>query len=837
MSNEDSHNRWRVLLLDTKRSNPNHYLCLGLQQALRSHPQVETVVSSSLGEALSRAREARCNVFIAFDGEELHRGICARLAALCERSLLWVTEDPYEIALNSENAAIFDLVFTNDSASVGRYGDKGRHLPLAASPNLHFLQVQEDEACLYDLFFAGTAWPNRVALLKQMLARIEGLKTKLVLPHNEHLPPPSRTLSLPESAYSWRMSNAQFVQFANRSRVVLSLHRVFAASPGGSPMAATPGPRLFEVAMAGGFQLVDLSLPETANHFEEGREFVGFTSPADAVEKLEYYLMHPQERLTIARAAQTRAAAHHTYRQRVDCLLSEAASLPQPKPIEVARPRRKRILHVTHNIVGAIPFGGVEIYQDLVARHLVAEGEFEVLFYVPDSTGLSKAVSVMDSQYRVLEKIDFPTLVTQETLTEAGRESAFARVLARYAIDVVHFQHLIGHVPSLPYMARALGIPTMISLHDYYTVCWEINLLNKDGRFCAPETISETTCDICIGTTRGGLPNSQSSRRGFYGRMLAHIDVIHCNTDEVARRYRAVYPQLAKHPALLVRGVPIPDGQPPKSMARELPMRVVVLGNFTLNKGAEFLLQLFSLTQNDPICFDIMGKIDYRIEADVRSRNLPNVIFRGGYAPGEQKAWLKGASVALFASKWPETYCLSLSEAWQAGLVPVAPDLGAFSERIRDGENGFKYAPGQLGDLINLLRLLAHDESLLRDITEHLGPHLYATATEHCLWLSATYRELAARSCTAADVPKYQEREEPLLPDCGVTLTNPSWLRIAGPLSDAGSNYLPGKTMQLPGSPSAIGPYQRATHYFHRYGLVATSRRILYEIRQRARRG
>lgn len=835
MTNEDSHKRWRVLLLDTKRSNPNHYLCLGLYQALRSHPQVEAVVSSNLGEALSRAREARCNLFIAFDGEELHRGICSRLAALCGRSLLWVTEDPYEIAFNSENAAIFDLVFTNDSASVARYGDKGRHLPLAASPELHFLPVQEDEACLYDLFFAGTAWPNRVALLKQMLDRIEGLKTKLVLPHNEHLPPPSRTLSLPESAYSWRMSNAQFVQFANRSRVVLSLHRAFASSPGGSPMSKTPGPRLFEVAMAGAFQLVDLSLPETTDYFEEGREFVGFTSPADAVEKLEHYLRHPQERLAIARAAQIRAAASHTYRQRVDCLLGEAASLPQPRRSEVVTTRRKRILHVTHNIVGAIPFGGVEIYQDLVARHLVADGAFDVLFYVPGRAGLSKAISVMDSHYRVLEKIDFPSPVNLETLTEADRESAFARVLARYAIDVVHFQHLIGHVPSLPYVARALGIPTMISLHDYHTMCWEFNLLDKSGHFCAPESLSETTCDICIGTTRGGLPNCQSSRRGFYGRMLAHIDVIHCNTDEVARRYKAVYPQLATHPGVLVRGVPIADGEPPKPMVREHPMRVVVLGNFTLNKGAEFLLQLFSLMQDDPILFDVLGKIDHSIEADVRNRNLPNVMLRGGYAPGEQEAWLKGASVALFASKWPETYCLSLSEAWQAGLVPVAPDLGAFAERIRDGENGFKYAPGHLGDLIDLLRLLAHDESLLQDISERLGPHLYATATEHCVWLSGTYRELAARSCTGADMPQFLEREEPLLPDCGVVLTNPSWLRIAGPHS--GASVSCEKTMQLPGSPPPIGAYRRATHYFRRYGLVATSRRILYEIRQRTRQG
>lgn len=840
----DSPGRWRILLLDTKRSNPNHYLCLGLEHALRAHPEVATVFKADLGNALVTARTQGCNLFIAFDGEELHRGICARLAAQCGRSLLWVTEDPYEIPFNLENARIFDRVFTNDSATVHRYGDKGRHLPLAADPDLHFLPVQEDEQCLYDLFFAGTAWPNRVALIKQMLDRIQGLKTKLVLPHNEHLPPPSRTLDLPESAYSWRMSNAQFVRFANRSRVVLSLHRVFTASPGGAPMAATPGPRLFEVALAGGFQLVDLSLEETVRYFQEDQEFVGFRTPAEGVDKLQYYLAHPEERLAIARAAQTKAAAAHTYAQRVDRLLAEAAAIPEPAVTEISSVADSplRVLHVTHNIIGVVPFGGIEIYQDLVRRQLGGEANgrgrrFEFFFYVPDNTGHSRSARLLNERYEVLEEINFPVVATQEMLTEPGREKAFAGILAKYRIDAVHYQHFIGHVPSLPFISRALGIAAMISLHDYYTMCWQFNLVDMTGKFCAPEGLTETACDLCIGTTRHGLPSSQSCRRGFYGRMLEQVDIIHCNTDEVARRYRAVYPQLARHPGLIARSVPIPDGPQLTPATREQPMRVVLLGNFSPNKGSDFLFRLFSLMRDEPICFDVLGTIDHRIEADVRALNLPNVILRGGYAPGTQGALMAGASVALFASIWPETYCLSLSEAWQAGLVPVAPDVGAFAERIEHGVSGFKYPMGQLGALIDILRLLAHDDTLIRQIGAGLGPHLYGTATEHGHWLADTYAGLAARGARYRGGEPWVERAEPTLAECGVVLTHPSWLRAAPPPAAAPAGAPAEVVMQLPAAiQPPVGPYQRTLRYLQHHGLRATVRRVVQEFRFRAGR-
>ncbi|MDR5671311.1 glycosyl transferase family 1, partial [Burkholderia cenocepacia] len=152
--------KFRVLLLDTKYRNPNHYICLAVLGALKRHPDVEFVANADPIDAMSAAVKNRCNLFIAFDGEELDTTLCAQLSRACGRAALWVTEDPYEININVRHAEYFDLVFTNDSSSVDAYGGKGNHLSLAGSTEFHSLPVcPVDRPLRYELFFAGTAWP------------------------------------------------------------------------------------------------------------------------------------------------------------------------------------------------------------------------------------------------------------------------------------------------------------------------------------------------------------------------------------------------------------------------------------------------------------------------------------------------------------------------------------------------------------------------------------------------------------------------------------------------------------------------------------------------------
>jgi len=825
-------NPWRVLLLDTKRSNPNHYICLAIERALRQDARVASVIKADYLSAIEAARAGQCNLLLAFDGEELDRSIVARLAAICGTSVAWVTEDPYEQRTNVGNLDLFDLVFTNDSGSVSAYGPKGRHLPFAADPEFHYREVPDssgDAHYLYDLFFAGTAWPNRVEFIRELQHALGGINLKLALPHNPHIPEPN--LDLAPSAYQWRTPNSEFARFANRSRAVLTLHRAFSSS-GNDPVARTPGPRLFEVALAGGTQFIDMSIPdiEVTRYFQEDVEFVGFRSVQECIEKLKYHLANPQARIAMAKAAQQRALAEHLYANRVDELLVEVAGLPArtPATVAVSETRRPKVLFVTHNIAGVEPYGGVEVYQDLIRQAL--KDRYEFLFYVPDRSGassLGRRYVVYDENLRYVEDQEFQSEVSDADLVCADRERALSSILLRHEIDLVHFQHLIGHTPSLAYLPKALGIPSVLSLHDYYGVCIHFNLIGYKGRYCNIPSLPKSTCDVCLNAADGIAAGSQARRRAFFARALEQVDVLHANTAGVAALFRSIYPHLFDDERVRVFGVPMPGGATvavPRSVETSDKLKVAILGNFTRNKGADELIHAFNQMRHDPIEFTIFGAVAPPYGSILETLALPNVKVHGSYTAGTLAEKLSGYSLSLHYSIWPETYCITLSEAWQAGLVPVVSDIGALGERVTHGVNGFKVPNAEAGALVGLLRTLAFDRSQVEEARAGITPDLYVESGAHMAWLSQVYGQLLASKPVPKHLPSKPGRiAGHSLADFGVILNHKRWTRSnRGPTVAAGV-----------GSPLTVVNESMAGKtwaYLRKHGMVATLRRVLQEL-------
>lgn len=75
--------------------------------------------------------------------------------------------------------------------------------------------------------------------------------------------------------------------------------------------------RTFEAAGCGAFQLADWR-PATEDLFKPDEEIVFFRSRDEMIEKVNYYLKHPEQRARIAQAGQQRAHADHTYQKRLD---------------------------------------------------------------------------------------------------------------------------------------------------------------------------------------------------------------------------------------------------------------------------------------------------------------------------------------------------------------------------------------------------------------------------------------------------------------------------------------------------------------------------------------
>jgi hypothetical protein len=84
--------------------------------------------------------------------------------------------------------------------------------------------------------------------------------------------------------------------------------------------------RVFEGSACGALVITDAVQNGLTDLFRPGEEIVVFQDDADLIEKILFYLDHPQERQAVAQAGQARTLAQHTYRHRARQIVDVMAS-------------------------------------------------------------------------------------------------------------------------------------------------------------------------------------------------------------------------------------------------------------------------------------------------------------------------------------------------------------------------------------------------------------------------------------------------------------------------------------------------------------------------------
>lgn len=771
-----------ILLLDTEPRTHNRYLVLAIADALRRHPAVRRVHVAGHADALITFAEQGFDTLVAFGGARAHAHVVGRLAGLARTSVLWTTEDPYELEANVRGAKTFDLVFTNDRASVPAYGGRARHLPLAASSIFHDLAVLDDDTHYrYDLLFIGTAWPNRVATLNALSARLpRDVKFKLALPWNEHIGQPA--IEDETLVTDWRCGNRDFALLANRSRVVLTLPRSFSSARADQATGSTPPPRLFETALAGGYQVVVSPEPETAEYYAPGSEIALCSDEAAAIEAIEAALTSPERRIERARAAQARTQTEHLYDHRVATILDavvEDRRTQALRPLHGTTPVRT-VLMLTHNRMGYRPGGGVEVYQEL----LTELGEpYRILFLFP----------VVDDGCWSL-RLEGPGIaesyacgaVTPPLSTDPFVEGLFQRILFEHQIDLVHIHHLM-HVPlSLPLIARACGVPTVYHLHDHFLICERWLLLDHAGRFCDVVNRGADQCDACLVAANNYPPGSKARRDGMMTLVTEAIDAFVTSTPETARYLQRFFPGLPAERlceiAMVAPSAPVPSvGSGLKRKRDADRLTVAILGNFSAHKGGLQAINLIRSCEAYPIHFKVIGRIEDQYRDLIATFRPDQVSVTGSYEQHAIGGLLAGCDVSLHLSTWPETFVIALTEAWQAGLVPIVTDIGALAERVQDGVDGFKVSPDDPGSVRNRLIGLHYDRARLARMQAAIAQKSFPSVDDHLETVRALYdRLIAARPVRHNRIPSHLRNGFDLrLESLGFRTNAPSWTSAA----------------------------------------------------------
>lgn len=358
---------------------------------------------------------------------------------------------------------------------------------------------------------------------------------------------------------------------------------------------------------------------------------------------------HPQYLLKVAsHIAQDPGRA---YRAAITCQLWRASA----KPV---------VLLVTHSLGGGTERHALEIAERYARTS-------HVLIMRPAGTSAAYGVSLQGiSEYDPFN-ID----------VDIAEEGAFEQLLHALPITRVHVHHVLGYPRALQQAIHACGLPFDFTLHDYYAICPQINLTQDGVHYCGEP--DQAGCNACIRSKPKYGARDIASWRLDHEWMLKDAERVFAPSVDAAERIRRYVPD-ANVVAVYHEEAPTEwtQASPRRTLVENDVLRVAVIGMLAAHKGRQLVLDAATtaVAQNLPVEFIVVGDA----LGDLPPPSVAAIRSTGRYREEELPGLLQSEQpdLILFASQWPETYSYTLTAALNAGLPVIAPNLGAFPERL-----------------------------------------------------------------------------------------------------------------------------------------------------------
>jgi glycosyltransferase involved in cell wall biosynthesis len=301
---------------------------------------------------------------------------------------------------------------------------------------------------------------------------------------------------------------------------------------------------------------------------------------------------------------------------------------------------------------------------------------------------------------------------------------ALVRLLRADRPTHVELHHMLGHDPALLDLARRLGVPHEVHVHDYAWFCPRIALV-QDHSYCGEPPISG--CEACIADFGSNLEEDIP-----VADLVARSAVVLGTGRRVVAPGRDVAVRIERHfPGVWSDVAPwendaiISEPPPPSAVSR-----ICVVGGIGVEKGYEVLLACVRDAERRKLAlqFTLVGHSN----DDERLLDAGPIEITGPYASDEGEALIRAqaADIAFLPSIWPETWCFTLGHAWRAGLRAAVFDLGTPAERVRRSGWGWVLPlglpPAAINDWMTRLNLTSQ-RSLLA--TDGMQPQSRASST------------------------------------------------------------------------------------------------------------
>jgi len=327
-----------------------------------------------------------------------------------------------------------------------------------------------------------------------------------------------------------------------------------------------------------------------------------------------------------------------------------------------------KILHITHNLGGGVAQHILEL-----AGYLDPRAASLLLTPLKDEAAFSVSLNLNEGADQLLfYRHDYPDMLA--LLKSAG-------------ITGVHIHHTMDvDLKLLKQLLDDLAVRYVMTAHDFYWLNANPTLTDESGNFTGyaddlhnplypiplgytPQTWRDSLRPLIEGAARLIFP-SVSTKTFFSGY------------------YRLDNAIVAPHVELRRNvNTPLVPWVPKKRYV------VGILGALGKEKGADYLEKIACLAHQTKKPYDFI-LIGYAY------RSLSNVRITGPYHMRDLSTLIaqNQCDLIFFPALWPETYSYTLSYALESGLPILAPQIGAFPERLSSRPNTLLYQPNMAPD-------------------------------------------------------------------------------------------------------------------------------------------
>ncbi len=405
---------------------------------------------------------------------------------------------------------------------------------------------------------------------------------------------------------------------------------------------------------------------------------------------------------------------------------------------------------------------GAEIYAFNLAREMKARAL--------DISVLSPAHRKGVPEYSVVEEIyqDLRVLRLNNNYTalhaldlsyaDPDLEARFDEVLASEKPDIIHLHHTIGTTANSATIAKARGIPVVLTLHDFWFHCPRGQRMTPRRHLC--KEVQPWRCALCVakkrgrygfdwlhsflaGTSRDAIGKNALSRAVEVLPRLAGQVFREAGTAPIKRRQRVMVKNLAAvdlilAPSRFIADEYIRQGAPAdrvvfseygmdhsrfeqmKTKARKPgdPIRFAFTGTLLQTKGIELLIKAFQGIPFGAATLDLHGSaqgpdpLGYTVRLKSMNQH-PGLRFRGRFDNLNIAEIMAEIDVLCVPSLWWENAPLTLHEAAMSNTAVVTSGHGGMAEFVERFGNGLTFEPGSEDSLAATLRRFLDEPDLL----------------------------------------------------------------------------------------------------------------------------